>query len=74
MVTIIFPITIPQLRKEELLKIILFFGVSEDKKLFEFAKADITKLAKSGKPFNMELVTIDTHTPDGYVCEDCQHK
>lgn len=22
----------------------------------------------------MELVTIDTHTPDGYVCEDCQHK
>lgn len=51
----------------------VFWGY-EDKKLFEFAKADITKLAKSGKPFNMELVTIDTHTPDGYVCEDCQHK
>ena len=28
------------------------FGVMKIKKLFEFAKADITKLAKSGKPFN----------------------
>ena len=36
----------------------VFWGY-EDKKLFEFAKADITKLAKSGKPFNMELVTIE---------------
>ena len=51
----------------------VFWGY-EDKKLFEFAKADITKLAQSNQPFNFELVTIDTHTPDGYVCEDCQHE
>ena len=33
-------------------------GVMKIKSYFEFAKADITKLAKSGKPFNMELVTL----------------
>lgn len=49
----------------------VFWGI-EDAKLFEFAKKDITKLADSNKPFNFELVTIDTHTPDGYVCQHCK--
>lgn len=49
----------------------VFWGY-EDKKLFEFAKADISKLAQGNKPFNMEIVTIDTHTPDGYRCADCK--
>ena len=22
----------------------------------------------------MELVTIDTHTPDGYICDECKHE
>lgn len=48
----------------------VFWGV-EDAKLFEFAKKDITKLANGNKPFNMEITTIDTHTPDGYLCEEC---
>lgn len=50
----------------------VFWGF-EDKKVFEFAREDITKMAQSKQPFCMELVTIDTHTPDGYVCEDCNH-
>lgn len=48
----------------------VFWGV-EDAKLFEFAKKDITKLANGNKPFNMEITTIDTHTPDGYLCDEC---
>ena len=43
----------------------------EDKKLFDFAKEEITKLYQSGQPFNFTMLTADTHFPDGYVCEDC---
>lgn len=49
----------------------VFWGI-EDAKLFEFAKSDITKLASGDKPFNMEITTIDTHTPDGYLCQQCK--
>lgn len=51
----------------------VFWGY-EDKKVFEFAKEDITKLVKENKLFNLDIVTIDTHTPDGYVCECCEDK
>lgn len=49
----------------------VFWGI-EDAKLFEFAKEDITKLSSGDKPFNMEITTIDTHTPDGYLCNLCK--
>lgn len=49
----------------------VFWGI-EDAKLFEFAKKDLTALANKNKPFNFELATIDTHTPDGYICDKCQ--
>lgn len=48
----------------------VFWGY-EDKKVFDFAKEDILALASKNEPFNMEMVTIDTHTPDGYLCEEC---
>jgi len=51
----------------------VFWGF-EDKKVFEFAKEDLTEMAKSNQPFCMELVTIDTHTPDGYICDKCKHE
>lgn len=51
----------------------VFWGY-EDAKLFKFAKEDITKLANSGQPFNFVMETIDTHTPDGYVCSHCQNE
>lgn len=50
----------------------VFWGF-EDQKLFKFAREDLTKLAQDEKPFCLDLVTIDTHTPDGYVCEKCQN-
>ncbi|MBS5587979.1 MAG: LTA synthase family protein [[Clostridium] spiroforme] len=53
----------------------VFWGI-EDAKLFDLAKKDLTILSKQAKPFNMEIATIDTHTPDGYFCDLCkkEHK
>lgn len=48
----------------------VFWGY-EDKKLFQFAKEEATELAKSDKPFNLQLLTIDTHFTDGYLDETC---
>lgn len=47
-----------------------YWGI-EDKKILEFAKEDILKLASTNKPFNMEIVTIDPHAPVGCVCAQC---
>ena len=41
----------------------VFWGI-EDAKLFDLAKKDLILLAKQEKPFNMEIATIDTHTPE----------
>lgn len=43
----------------------------EDKRLFENAKEEMTKLASGTEPFNFTMLTVDTHFEDGYVCEDC---
>ena len=42
----------------------------EDDKLYEFAKAELTRLYETGKPFNFVMETADTHFPDGYVSEN----
>ncbi len=46
----------------------------EDEKLFEYARNDLEELAKSDKPFNYTLLTIDTHFEDGYVCRLCKNE
>ena len=43
----------------------------EDKRLFEFAKDKLTELAAQDQPFNLTMLTVDTHFEDGYQCEDC---
>ncbi len=43
----------------------------EDKKLFEFAKDELTRLSQTGEPFNFTMLTADTHFPNGYLCPDC---
>ena len=48
----------------------VFWGY-EDDKLFDFAKEFILEDAASGQPFNMTLLTVDTHYEDGYFCQDC---
>ena len=47
-----------------------FWGY-EDKKLFEYAKAEILNQYAKGEPFNVTLLTVDTHFMEGYQCEDC---
>lgn len=43
----------------------------EDEKLFEFARQKVTELAAQPEPFNLTMLTVDTHFEDGYVCERC---
>lgn len=43
----------------------------EDEKLFEFAKMEVTDLAESDQPFNLTMLTVDTHYEDGYECRNC---
>ena len=43
----------------------------EDKKLIDLAKAELDQLSSSEKPFNLQLLTADTHFTDGYLDETC---
>ena len=44
----------------------VFWGF-EDGKLFEWAKDELTKLAQEDKPFNLNLLTVNTHFTDGWL-------
>lgn len=44
----------------------------EDEKLFKYAKDRLTELGNSDQPFDLELLTVDTHYPEGYVCDLCE--
>ncbi|WP_196805175.1 LTA synthase family protein [Butyrivibrio sp. AD3002] len=44
----------------------------EDEKLYEYAKNRLSELSKSDEPFNLTLLTVDTHFEDGYVCRLCE--
>lgn len=44
----------------------------EDQKLFEYAKEKVTQLADGEQPFNLTMLTVDTHFTDGYVCDLCE--
>lgn len=43
----------------------------EDKKLIDFAKTELETLSRSDKPFNLQLLTADTHFTDGYLDPSC---
>ncbi|MBQ9154614.1 MAG: sulfatase-like hydrolase/transferase [Solobacterium sp.] len=48
----------------------VFWGM-EDAKLVEAAKQEARRLAGSEEPFCLSILTVDTHFPSGYLCEDC---
>ncbi len=50
----------------------VFWGF-EDQKLYKFAKDVLSSMPKD-EPFNLSFLTVDTHAPDGYVCELCEDK
>ena len=43
----------------------------EDQKLFQFAEDKLLELSEQDTPFNLTLLTVDTHFEDGYPCEIC---
>ena len=43
----------------------------EDRILYGWAKEKLTELAQGSEPFNFTMLTVDTHTPDGYICSEC---
>lgn len=43
----------------------------EDQKLYEFAKKELLELGASDQPFNLTMLTADTHFVGGYTCELC---
>ena len=51
----------------------VFWGF-EDEKLFAFAKQQLQELAAGDAPFNLTLLTIDTHFEDGFVCRLCDDR
>lgn len=46
----------------------------EDDKLYEYAKMELNRLHKEGKPFNFTMETADTHFPDGYLSKHAEKK
>ena len=49
----------------------VFWGF-EDNRLFDMAKEKLLEISQNDEPFNLTLLTVDTHFPDGYRCELCQ--
>ena len=46
----------------------------EDEYLYDYAKIQLSELAARDEPFNLTLLTVDTHFTDGYVCELCDEE
>ena len=38
-----------------------------DKYMFDIAKKRLKKISKSSQPFNLQIISIDNHFPDGFV-------
>ena len=51
----------------------VFWGL-EDEILLSEAKKMLTTLAEGENPFNLTLLTVDTHFEDGYVCDLCREE
>ena len=46
----------------------------EDEQLYAWAKDVLTEIAASDQPFNLSLLTVDTHAPNGYWCAQCRQE
>lgn len=46
----------------------------EDSKLFSYAKDMLEEISKDDKPFNLTILTTDTHFNDGYQDKSCHEK
>lgn len=46
----------------------------EDRKLYDFAKEELQRVSQQDQPFNIQLLTVDTHHIDGYDDEACERR
>lgn len=46
----------------------------EDEKLFQFAKEQLAQISSGSEPFNLTLLTADTHFEDGLTCQLCRNE
>lgn len=44
----------------------------DDNTLYNIAKDELLDLSKRDEPFNLTMLTVDTHHVGGYVCEKCE--
>lgn len=51
----------------------VFWGF-EDDKLFEYVKEKLLDISEGEEPFNFTMLTVDTHSPDGYLSDFCEVK
>ena len=51
----------------------VFWGF-EDSKLYSMAKIELENLSNQSKPFFFGMLTVDTHFPYGYVCDECKNE
>lgn len=50
-----------------------FWGM-EDEKLFAMVKNELGQISQQAEPFNITMLTVDTHGPDGWICALCDDK
>lgn len=43
----------------------------EDENLFDIAKSELTRISQQDQPFNLTMLTVDTHVSHGYICQHC---
>lgn len=43
----------------------------EDIRLYDYAKRELRKIAEREEPFAFNMLTVDTHHIDGYLCSEC---
>lgn len=49
------------------------WGLNDDK-LLEHAKKELDTLHAAGQPFNLTVLTVDTHRPEGHLSETCEKR
>ncbi|MEP7312651.1 MAG: sulfatase-like hydrolase/transferase [Pseudomonadota bacterium] len=49
------------------------WGLRDDL-LFARARTELTQLMAGGKPFNLTILTVDTHGPDVLFSDECRHR
>ena len=46
----------------------------EDRILYDIAKEELTQISDTHQPFNVTLLTVDTHFEGGYICDLCEEE